>query len=86
MSMQEAAKNSRAAINALHRISVISRILVLRDGIISQPTRLQQQTFERDILRIRQDLEHLQARAESLVVPMGELYLRETACRAENLK
>lgn len=86
MSMQEAAKNSRAATNALHRISSISRILALRDAITSQPTRSQQRAFERDVQRIRQDLECLQARAESLIVPGIELHPRETANRTETSK
>lgn len=83
MSMQEAALNSRAATNALHRISVISQVLAVRIDPVPHIQRRQHEAFVRDILRLRQQLEDLRERAEILIAANSNTCLHRTIRRSE---
>jgi hypothetical protein len=66
MSMQEAAKNARAAVNSLHAVSAICADLAPLNISLTEQQARQRAALIRSVLRARQRMQLLRARAEAL--------------------
>ena len=76
MSMQQASMNARAAVNALHNVSVICRNLSPLDSPMDDEQLRQRARLIHSVLRARQQMEQLRNRAVQLASSLERFRLR----------